>query len=53
MLISPLSRVQGVYTHLFEHPFLETTNQYYQVEGMRLVVEMDVPAYLLHCEVCA
>jgi len=40
----------GVYAHIFERPFLETTNQFYQVEGMRLMGELDVPAYLAHCE---
>lgn len=43
--------LQGVYAHIFEQPFLETTNQFYQVEGMRLMGELDVPAYLAHCEV--
>ena len=41
----------GTYSGSFEAPFLETTTQYYSVEGQRRMQECDVPEYLLHCEV--
>jgi cullin-4 len=34
----------------FEKKFLSATEKLYAAEGNRLVNELDVPAYLAHCE---
>ena len=49
-LVSMFSNM-GVYAEEFEKPFLAHSEQHYQVEGMRLMNELDTPAYLAHCEV--
>lgn len=41
----------GIYADTFQRPFLEMTTRYYQAEGDRLMLELDVPQYLKHCEV--
>ena len=41
----------GTYSGTFEQPFLETSTQYYSLEGRRCMQELDVADYLVHCEV--
>ena len=41
----------GTYSDAFERPFLERTATFYRAEGDRLMHELDVPAYLVNCEV--
>ncbi|PNW75189.1 hypothetical protein CHLRE_12g516500v5 [Chlamydomonas reinhardtii] len=40
----------GIYTDAFHEPFMKASGQFYRSEGERLVAELDVPAYLKHCE---
>ncbi|GIL70584.1 hypothetical protein Vretimale_3704 [Volvox reticuliferus] len=40
----------GIYTDAFHEPFMKASTQFYRAEGERLVAELDVPAYLRHCE---
>ncbi|KAG2445601.1 hypothetical protein HXX76_000212 [Chlamydomonas incerta] len=40
----------GIYTDAFHEPFMKASGQFYRSEGERLMAELDVPAYLKHCE---
>ncbi|GLC45097.1 hypothetical protein PLESTB_001467900 [Pleodorina starrii] len=40
----------GIYADAFHEPFMRASTQFYRAEGERLVAELDVPAYLRHCE---
>ena len=42
----------GLYTEAFEPPFLQQTDLFYAAEGLSGLTSMEVPEYLLHCEVC-
>lgn len=50
---SPQSEVSRIETqlHAVQDAFLEQTREYYAAEGARLMLELDVADYLLHCEV--
>lgn len=37
--------------HCTQDAFLQQTEEYYAAEGARLMQELDVADYLLHCEV--
>ena len=43
----------GLYTLSFQGRFLEASSSYYQAEGEEMLLQMDLPQYLLHCEVRA
>ncbi|GFR43674.1 hypothetical protein Agub_g4782, partial [Astrephomene gubernaculifera] len=40
----------GIYAEAFHEPFMKASTQFYRSEGERLMTELDVPAYLKHCE---
>ncbi|KAG2482358.1 hypothetical protein HYH03_018708 [Edaphochlamys debaryana] len=40
----------GIYADAFHGPFMKASTQFYRAEGERLMAELDVPAYLRHCE---
>jgi cullin 4 len=53
-LLCALLRMQtalGVYSELFEGPFLAETGDYYAAEGTRYMGQADVPHFLRHVEV--
>lgn len=39
-----------IYQEAFEKKFLSATDKLYSAEGNKLVNDLDVPAYLIHCE---
>jgi cullin-4 len=41
----------GLYSSSFQGNFLEASSSYYQGEGETLLAQMDLPQYLIHCEV--
>lgn len=40
----------SLYEEFFQRPFLQQTEAFYREEGDRLLAELSVPDYLLHCE---
>ncbi|PNH08922.1 Cullin-4 [Tetrabaena socialis] len=40
----------GIYADAFHEPFMRASSQFYRAEGERLMAELDIPAYLRHCE---
>lgn len=42
----------GLYESSFQHDFLNDSKAFYDLEGLGRLQSSDIPAYLLHCEVC-
>lgn len=40
----------GIYASHFENEFIEATEEYYKQEGIRLISEMETPAYIRHVD---
>lgn len=41
----------GLYESCFQQEFLNDSRTFYEKEGLDQMQKLDVPAYLLHCEV--